>query len=987
MRVLAFAIIAAALTSTVQAQSIVSGTVGGVVVTGTGEPADGVHVILTETTTGLQREVETGSDGEFEFIFLPPGEYSVFAERLGDRPVLVRHVPVRPARKARLQVYLTPATPPITEITEIDFAGGGALNGQEGARSFSRLELERLPLRTRELAELGRFSSVSTGQLATEGLPSRFAGVVVDGVGYSGTGNPGLAAPMFQTAPFAMSFFEELSLLTSGVDVEYGGFAAASLTGYTRRGTQQLEVKAFGDWIGDALTSSDHFNPEDVSQTTVRGGLLLTGPIVRDTSYFVLGVEARRLETPLPRAWEPTSLDSSLVSVAADSFAVDLSPYVNPRQASTDLISAFGRVDWQFGLKNALTVRANVATISADDPDLGPLSPAARGAKLDGTDASALASLTSAFSSKLGLELRLGIEFSERDYSAGDLPVTVLISGPVAFGSDPALPGDFKRFGVRLSETLHLRAGPHRFKLGAGGTFSSIDYTFDFGRGGQFLFADVAGLAVRDGLFVQSVGQVPEAKYSTSEFGLFLQDSWSPIPGLDLTGGFRVDIEVLPNNEIALNDTWRDRTGLSNTSIDKTITKFSPRFGLVWNSAGPRRWQVRADATVHYGSVDAGTFSELAAQSGSGQMRIGLGTLSSWPNPPDSAVAAVQGPNLALLGPDFEPPRSTRISGGVTIPIDVATTLDVSGAYRHTDFLARRHDLNLLPAPASRDQYGRPLFGTMIQRGGLLAADPGSNRRFQGFGTVSALDADGQSDYWSLTARLERRLTKDLNLFASYTHSRAEDNWLSGRGGGPGLQLTPFPDSLNGADWADARSDFDVPDRFTFGAELNVGSVSLAGFYRVQSGLPFTPGFRNGVDANGDGSFRNDPAFIDDQVAGISDLFNQWGCLRGQVGAFAKRNSCRGDKIETLDLRLSLSAVRLGTYPITVTIDGLNLLDSDVADLDRALYLVDGSGSLSVDAATGVVTVPLVANPDFGKPVVRRGLGRAVRIGIRVNYE
>ena len=141
-------------------------------------------------------------------------------------------------------------------VTEIDFAGAGVLNGQEGARRFSTLELERLPLRTRELAELGRFSSVSTGQLATEGLPSRFAGVVVDGVGYSGSGNPGLAAPMFQTAPFATSFFEELSFLTSGVDVEYGGFAAASLAGYTRRGTQRLEVKAFGDWIKTSSTGT-----------------------------------------------------------------------------------------------------------------------------------------------------------------------------------------------------------------------------------------------------------------------------------------------------------------------------------------------------------------------------------------------------------------------------------------------------------------------------------------------------------------------------------------------------------------------------------------------------------------------------------------------------------------------------------------------------------------------------------------------------------
>jgi hypothetical protein len=34
----------------------------------------------------------------------------------------------------------------------------------------------------------------------------------------------------------------------------------------------------------------------------------------------------------------------------------------------------------------------------------------------------------------------------------------------------------------------------------------------------------------------------------------------------------------------------------------------------------------------------------------------------------------------------------------------------------------------------------------------------------------------------------------------------------------------------------------------------------------------------------------------------------------------------------------------------------------------------------------GTITVPLIANPNFGAPLVKRGFGRLIRVGARVNY-
>jgi hypothetical protein len=88
-----------------------------------------------------------------------------------------------------------------------------------------------------------------------------------------------------------------------------------------------------------------------------------------------------------------------------------------------------------------------------------------------------------------------------------------------------------------------------------------------------------------------------------------------------------------------------------------------------------------------------------------------------------------------------------------------------------------------------------------------------------------------------------------------------------------------------------------------------------------------------------------------------------------------------------MDVRLAAVPFRLGGAPVELIVDGLNLLDSDVGDVDRALYLVDPSRALSQDPATGAVTVPLIVNPNFGERVARRTTGRRLRVGIRVNYD
>jgi hypothetical protein len=315
--------------------------------------------------------------------------------------------------------------------------------------------------------------------------------------------------------------------------------------------------------------------------------------------------------------------------------------------------------------------------------------------------------------------------------------------------------------------------------------------------------------------------------------------------------------------------------------------------------------------------------------------------------------------------------------------------LHVTGSYHHTDFLQRREDLNRVQDPLGTTQEGRPLYGALVREGGLLAPVVGSNRRFADFDLVSGLSPTGFVDHYEATIALVRQVSEGLSFSGSYTYSKTDDNLVGGRSIDPADQLSPFPDRLAGVDWDEGRSDFDVPHRAVATAEYATGGrmpVSIGGRYRVRSGLPFTPGFRPGVDANGDGSGGNDPAFLGGGVAGLAEALSAGGCPAGLGNVFAARNSCREEAAHSLDLHLSVGLpMGAADRRVWLEVDAFNVVATATGIIDKAAVLLDPAGTLLTDGA-GNVTLPLIANPAFGSILARRGEPRVVRVGVRMEY-
>ncbi len=260
---------------------------------------------------------------------------------------------------------------------------------------------------------------------------------------------------------------------------------------------------------------------------------------------------------------------------------------------------------------------------------------------------------------------------------------------------------------------------------------------------------------------------------------------------------------------------------------------------------------------------------------------------------------------------------------------------------------------------------------------------PGSGRRFAAFDHVFGLAPTGYSDYYEVSARLEKRLGA-LGVDVAYTWSRTRDNRPGILSPDPADQLSPFPDGLaGGADWTVGQLDLDIPHRVVGGIEIRGGGtmaprLGIRGRWR--SGLGFTPGLPLGVDLNGDGSAANDPAPILGSIPGLSAALTAAGCTA--TGTFAVRNSCRADGVGALDVHVSIG-LPTGTRPVRLVIDGFNLVVSSQGIVDRALVTIDPTQQLSTTTA-GRLLIPLAVNPRFGKSLARIGEPRWIRVGLRL---
>ena len=300
-------------------------TLGGTVLDENGAVVPSVEITVLNLSTAVQRHALTGGGGAFVVPLLPPGRYTLTAQRDGFATLEVRNIVLNVGDRQALRIRLR-----VGEVGESVTVIDAVSPGVERSASSSvgtvvnRQFVENLPLNGRSFqslfelapgAVLTRTSFNEQGQFSVNGQRANANYFTVDGVsanvGVSAGTSPGQAAagglPALTVLGGAnnlvsLDALEEFRLLTSSYAPEFGRTPGAQVAIATRSGTNELHGSAFEYFRGGALDANDWFaNSRGLARPAIRQhdfGATLGGPLRTNRAFFFASYEGMRLRQP-----------------------------------------------------------------------------------------------------------------------------------------------------------------------------------------------------------------------------------------------------------------------------------------------------------------------------------------------------------------------------------------------------------------------------------------------------------------------------------------------------------------------------------------------------------------------------------------------------------------------------------------------------------------------------------------------------------------
>ena len=318
-------------------------TLGGTVLDENGAVVPAVEITVLSLSTAVQRHASTGGAGAFVVPLLPPGRYTLTAQRDGFATLEVRNIVLnvgdRLALRIRLQVGEVGES-----VTIIDALNSGVERSASSSVStvVNRRFVENLPLNGRSFqslfelapgAVLTRTTFNEQGQFSVNGQRANANYFTVDGVsanvGVSAGAAPGQAAagglPALTVLGGAnnlvsLDALEEFRLMTSSYAPEFGRTPGAQVAIATRSGTNELHGSAFEYFRGGGLDANDWFaNSRGLPRPAIRQhdfGGTLGGRLVPNRLFFFASYEGMRLRQPQVALTEVPSLAARAASPA-----------------------------------------------------------------------------------------------------------------------------------------------------------------------------------------------------------------------------------------------------------------------------------------------------------------------------------------------------------------------------------------------------------------------------------------------------------------------------------------------------------------------------------------------------------------------------------------------------------------------------------------------------------------------------------------------
>jgi hypothetical protein len=291
-------------------------TVRGTVADAQGNVVAGATVTLINTDKNFSRTQTTNDQGGYTFSSVPPDVYRVEAEAASFKKTAVSDVRALVDTPTDVDIALEVGN--VAETVNVTSGGADALiNTQDASlgNNFNSLQIEQLPLESRNVAALLTLQPGVTREGYVTGARSDQSNITLDGIDINEQQQGSIFSPVLRLASDGV---QEFRVTTSNPTAALGRSSGAQVSLITKSGTNKFSGSLYEFHRNTIFTANDFFNNragrvEATDPAAILGlrqvgdervprpkllrnlfGGSLGGPIVKDRAFFFYTYEGRR---------------------------------------------------------------------------------------------------------------------------------------------------------------------------------------------------------------------------------------------------------------------------------------------------------------------------------------------------------------------------------------------------------------------------------------------------------------------------------------------------------------------------------------------------------------------------------------------------------------------------------------------------------------------------------------------------------------------
>ena len=495
-----------------------SGQISGVVTDTNGAVVPNATVKAKNKATGLERSVNSSSEGLYTIVLLPPGTYTVTAEASSFAAATIDDVVVNVGRTADANVTMGASG---VQATVLVTAEAIQVTRNESDAVLNETAIQTLPINGRRFQDFVTLTPTaqvdpSRGQISLAGQKGINGNVTIDGADYNQPFFGGIRGGERSNLAFTVpqEAIKEFQVVATGYSAEFGRSTGGIVNAVTRSGDNSVRGSAFWLYRPSRLARGNEFTQALADQkltalgvdptlaaTQHQFGGSIGGPIKKGKLFYFGAYEQQRFRAPRQIVFSfPTGFPPSSITLSSAQQSVQA--FYNGEQVgyiqTNDAKAGLARLDWNVNNRHTFNARFSASRNNA-------LNAASRGeTAIDPTTNSALSSngternttrilvgqLVDNFGSNKVNELRFQYARETRPRLSNSAVPNFVTSfgsfGAAGSSTSSFLPNEEHDTRYQVTDAFTVITGNHNFKFG--GEYSHIDaaQTFGFNQFGRF---------------------------------------------------------------------------------------------------------------------------------------------------------------------------------------------------------------------------------------------------------------------------------------------------------------------------------------------------------------------------------------------------------------------------------------------------------------------------------------------------------------------